>query len=140
MATDSITATGSQGEPVMPANPKSNASIVAAVAAAQQAGISGAVSDAHQLAEQYAAAVGLTLGSATSVTDVVNNSNSYGPYGGPVFAPFGPNQYCGTEERGRVRVVKRHGKLHKVFKTHRVHVCIVPRQVVTTLTVTYSAS
>jgi hypothetical protein len=133
-----ITATGTKLIKVVPKNRKSNASINAAVDAAEKSGIKGAVEDAHEYALDYAAATGLTLGPVISVTDVTNNGGVFvGAYGPSRFqGPFGPNQYCGTEERGTVKVVNK----KRVVHVHKVHVCIVPPSESTTLTVTYAAT
>jgi hypothetical protein len=129
-----VTATGTGQGRVLPKNRRSNASIVAAVDAARKASIGSAVSEAHEYAVDYATAVGLTLGSVMSVSDV--QTNGFGFYGpGQTVGPFGPDQYCGTVEQVVGRPVK--GKRPKLKKVHR---CIVPRFADTTLTVTYSAS
>lgn len=134
-AGQTITATGTSQVRVTPVDRNSNASIVAAVETARRAGIAGAISDARTYAERYASAVGLTLGSVMSVSDVQNGFGYFygGPFGG---GSFGPNQYCGTIRRGRIRVVKGHRRFVPGKKVHR---CFVPRFQVTTLTVTYSA-
>ncbi len=98
----SVTATGTKLVKVRPTDRKSNSSIQSAVAAAEKAGVNGALASAHDNAVRYAKAVGLTLGTIISVSDVQNNNGGgfYGPYGGGGFyGPFGPNQYCGTEHR-----------------------------------------
>ena len=131
-----ITATGTQSVKVKPSNRQNNASIVAAVQAAQLAGISGAIADAHQLAGEYASSAGLTLGSIVSITDVITN----GPFGGfssSTFCPFGPNQYCGTVQQISVRIVKGKKKIKRGKKVRR---CDVPAFETTALSVTYSAS
>lgn len=128
----SVTATGTAETRVVPTNRHNNASIAAAVDAARKASIGGAVSQAHEYAQQYAAAVGLTLGSVISVSDVQSN-NFYGS--GQFLGPFGPNQYCGTVRKLIGKPVR--GKKPKFKKVHR---CLVPRFASTTLTVAYSAS
>ena len=131
--TKSVTATGSAQTKVIPKNRQSNSSIAAAVEAAHQAGIPAALKDAHSYAMKYAKAAGLTLGTIQSVSDASNNGFAYGP----VFGPFGPNQYCGTVHRPIFKVVA--GK-RRVVGTKKVHRCIVPQFEVTVLTVTYAAS
>ena len=133
-----VTATGTSQVRVVPSDRNSNASIVAAVAAAQQAGIPGAVSDAHADAERYASAVGLTLGSVLSVSDAQNGVGFGYYFGGPFgLGNFGPNQYCGTIRQGRIKIVKGHRRFVPGKKVRR---CFVPRFEFTSLTVTYSAS
>ena len=133
----SVTATGTKLVKVVPANRNSNASIRAAVDAAEQAGIQGAIAVAHEYALRYAAAAGLTLGGVISVSDAQNNGVYFGPYGSlGFFGPFGPDQYCGTQQ---IHVVKRvHKKLTVVTK--KVDICVVPPYEVTTLTVTFAAT
>jgi len=131
-----VTATGTKLVRVTPSNRKSNSSIAAAVAIALKGGIDGALAAARENAVSYANATGLTLGAVVSVSDVQNNGNSFGPFGGGFFGPFGPDQYCGIERRPVFRVVHRRRKLVRVRK---FHACIVPPFEVTTLTVTYSA-
>ena len=132
--TQTITATGTGQTRVVPKNRHNNASIVTAVNSARKASIAGALREAREYALSYAKAVGLQLGSVMSVSDVQSNGY-YGPGGPYGFAPFGPNQYCGTVQQVVGRPVK--GKKPKLKKVHR---CIVPRFAYTTLTVTYSAS
>jgi hypothetical protein len=136
----SVTATGSSQTKVKPKDRHSNASIVAAVNAAQKAGVKPAIADAREYAEIYAKAAGLTLGSIIAVSDNVANSG-YGVATSAVFGPFGPNKYCGTIDIGGVRIVKRNGKLvKKIIKPRKVHRCFVPSSITTTLAVTWSAS
>ena len=137
----SVTATGTKLVKVRPIDRRSNSSIQAAVAAAEEAGIDGALVSAHDNAVRYAKAAGLTLGTIISVSDVLNNSGgaffSYGPYGGGGFSgPFGPNQYCGIEHRPVFRIVNHK---HKLVRFKKVHACNVPPYQATTLTVTYDA-
>lgn len=136
-----VTATGSDAVKVVPKNRKSNASIVAAVSAAQQAGVGGAVTDAHKYAVEYAAAVGFTLGDPIAISDVQSNNGYYvGPFGSGNFqGPFGINRYCGVQVRYQVKRVSG-TKRFKVVHRRKVHVCIVPPYETTTLTVTYAAS
>jgi uncharacterized protein YggE len=130
----SVTATGSAQVKVVPKDRQSNASIQAAVEAAHQAGIPGAIKDAHGYAVKYARAAGLTLGPIESVSDASNNAFGYGP---AFYGPFGPDKFCGTIRRAIFKVVD--GK-RKVIGTRKVHRCIVPPFVTTVLTVTYSAT
>ncbi len=136
--TMSVTATGTELVKVVPKNRKSNASSEAAVAAAQKAGIRGALAAAHANAIRYADAAGLTLGGVISVCDVANNSPFFSPFGGNVFeGSFGPNRYCGIERRPVFKTVN---KKRKLVRVRKVHACMVRGYEATTLTVTYSAT
>jgi hypothetical protein len=142
-ASMSVTATGSGLVKVVPRNRKSNGSILAAVAAARRAGITGALRAAHANAVSYAAAAGLTLGPLMSVSDVQNNTEFIGPYAGPIpfEGPFGVNRYCGIERRPVFKFVTKNGKrVRKLVTTKKIHACIVPPYEDTTLTVTYAAA
>jgi hypothetical protein len=133
----SVTATGTATVRVKPANRHSNASIRAAVHAAQLAGVKGAIADSKEYAEQYASAAGMTLGSIVGVSDVVSRAYPFGPFyvnGGP----FGPNQYCGTLHIPVIKRLKHHRI--KVVRFRKVHRCVVPFSETTTLAVTYSAT
>jgi hypothetical protein len=143
----SITATGTAQVKVIPTDRHSNASIAAAEAAAAAAGVPLALSDARTEAGVYAAAAGLTLGPLLSISDQIASGAFYGP-SEPVSGPFGPGKFCGTERVpigkptpvvtfvGGQKVVSPPKRLR--FK--KVHRCIVPSPVTTTLVVTYSAS
>ena len=137
---NSVTATGNGVERVVAKNRHSNSSIQAAVDAARKAGVTDAVSEAHEYALQYAQATGLTLGPVISVSDVQSNGIGYayggfGPYG--PFGPFAPGQYCGIVSQPVFKVVGGKRKLQRVKHVHR---CFVPSFESTTLTVTYSAT
>lgn len=132
-----VTATGTRLVRVLPTNRKSNASIRAAVNAAQKAGVGGALVAAHDTAVRYAKALGLTLGGVLSVSDAQGNG-FYGPFGGSPFeGPFGVNRYCGIERRPVFKTVDKKRKLAGFKKRYA---CIVPRYQATTLTVTYAAT
>jgi hypothetical protein len=129
---DTITATGAAQTRVEPKNRNSNSSIAAAYDRARKAAIRGALKEAHEYAVDYANAVGLTLGSVISVSDV--QSNGFFAYGPGVIGPFGPGQFCGTIRQ----VVGKPAPGHKpTFKT--IHRCVVPQFAVISLSVTYSA-
>ena len=130
-----VTATGTGQTAVTPADRNSNSSIAAAVDAARQASIAGAIAQAHEYAQQYAAGVGLTLGGVLSISDAGNGGGGfYGP--GPFFGPFGANQYCGTVRRAIRTGPKGHRRITGFKKVHR---CFVPPYAYVTLTVTYQA-
>lgn len=137
-AAQSVTATGTDSVRVKPTDRHSNASIVAAVRAAQNDGIAGAVTAAHARALKYSAAVGLTLGPVESISDVTNDQIFIGPLGSlSNQGPFGPNRYCGIERHPVIKVVD---KRPKVVRVRKVHACVVPALETTSLAVTYSAS
>lgn len=138
----SITATGVGTVKVVPTDRKSESSIEKAVDVARKAGIKLALKQAHEYAELYAKASGLTLGSVISVSDATSQGISgYGFYGGPpygpFYGPFGPNKYCGIL---RQPVFKRVNGKRKIVGTKRVRRCLVPRIEATSLAVTYSAT
>jgi hypothetical protein len=90
--------------------------------------------EAHGYERDYARAVGMTLGSAISVSDAEANGY-FGPGGpGALIGPFGANQHCGTVRQPLGKLVR--GKQPTLKKVHR---CFVPRFAYTTLTVTYLA-
>jgi uncharacterized protein YggE len=127
-----ITATGTAQQRVVPKDRKSNASIAAAVEKAHKASIAGALRQAHEYAVLYAKAVGMTLGAVISVSDAQNGFYGPGPFG---IGPFGPGRFCGTVTRVIGRPVK--GQKPKLKRVHR---CFVPPFASATLTVTYAAS
>ena len=135
---ESVTATGTAEAKVVPANRHSNASIVAAVAAAEKQAVPGALDAAHANALIYAEDAGLTLGAVQSVSDAQTSplffvgSGVVGDIG-----TFGPGKYCGTVRSARVKRVN--GKI-KVIRGKKRHVCDVPANASSTLTVTYAAS
>lgn len=131
---DTVTATGTGQSRVLPHDRNSNASIRTAYDAARHAAIAGAIADAQRNAQDYAKAVGLTLGPVVSISDAQNGNGFYGPV--DYLGPFGPNQFCGTI---RQPVFKRADGRRKVVKTRKVHRCFVPRYAYTTITLTYSA-
>ncbi len=131
----SVTATGTASVRVTPKDRHSNASIKAAVEAAQNAGIPLAIADAKEYAAKYAAAARLTLGPIVAVSDEVSNGY-FGP--GQFIGPFGPEQYCGTIRQPVFKLLKNHRR--KLVRFKKVHRCFVPFQEITTLAVTYSAT
>jgi hypothetical protein len=135
--TDSVTATGSAEVKVVPSNRHSNASIAAAVAAADQKSVPGALAAAHAKALLYAQDADLTLGAVLSVSDAQSGEVVIGVPPVDEVGPFGVGKYCGTVTRAVLRKVD--GK-EKVVHTKKVHTCDVPAYASSTLTVTYSAS
>jgi hypothetical protein len=129
----SVTATGVGHARVHPKNRHRNSSIVRAVAAARKVAIKRAARNAHKNALLYANAVGFTLGSPIAISDQ-QLGGFYGPGGPGGFGFFGPNRYCGTIKE----VSYSPGSSTPTVK--KIHRCIVPRFVYTSLVVTYSAS
>lgn len=97
----SVTATGTGEVKVTPANPYSNASIVAAVEAAERAATPAAMDAAHARAELYAEDAGLTLGGMLSVTDAGSGTVlGIGPYfPGEIVRPSGLTDHTPTSAR-----------------------------------------
>ena len=91
----SVTASGIGTVAVKPDDKTSNASIKAAVEAAEAGAQPKAIAAAREDATRLAAASGLTLGGIVSVSDVQSAPFYYGPYF-PYTGTFGPGKYCGT--------------------------------------------
>jgi hypothetical protein len=135
----SVTTIGAAAAAVKPADRKSNASIKAAVEAADHSARPKALVAARERAAELAQAAGLTLGTITSVSDAPTLPY-YGPFGQPygLQGTFGPGKYCGTVRSirrkrgsdGRFRIVR--GKPHRA--------CRIPPSVTVSLTVTFAAS
>jgi uncharacterized protein YggE len=128
-----ITAIGIGRAPVRPADRHDNASIVAAVEAAEARAIPRALDDAREHATVLARSAGLALGEPLNIDQT--QTPFYGPFYGYPIAPFGPDRYCGRVQRPVV--THRHGH-RRVVGVHRVRVCRPPQQAVTTLTVTFA--
>ncbi|HEY3021163.1 MAG TPA: hypothetical protein VGJ32_13280 [Solirubrobacteraceae bacterium] len=116
-----------------PQDRKSNDSIKAAVEAAEAQALPEAIREGHEYAEKLANAAGVTLGDLLTISNAP--TSPYGPFGYQ-FGPFGPDQYCGNRS---VPIVRReaNGRRRVVGRRTR-HVCIVPRQIVQQVTVTYA--
>jgi uncharacterized protein YggE len=132
---ETVTAVGIAEVKVVPGNPQNNASIVAAVERAHNAGIPLALADAREEATELAAVSGLTLGDIESISASVGSPYGPGYYG--AYSPFGPDRYCGTQSR-RVRVRGSDGRLRT--KRVRVRRCYVPNRLPTSLEVTFKAT
>jgi uncharacterized protein YggE len=122
---------------VTPHDRKDNASIVAAVEAAEQQALPRAVADGRSQAQELAAAAGVTLGALVGVSNNAAVSGPfYGPYYGSPYGTFGPNKYCGNV---RVAVFQRgkDGKRHRTgFRTRRT--CRFPSVVQRAVQLTYA--
>ena len=122
---------------VKPEDRKSNASIKAAVEAADASARPKALAEARERAAELAQVAGLTLGAITSISDAPA-APFYGPYPYALQGTFGPGKYCGITRSSHLRRDS-NGRLHRVLgKRHRV--CRVPPAVTVSLTVTFAAS
>jgi hypothetical protein len=135
---ETVTANGFSLVKVSPADSKDNASIVAALEAAHSTGVPLAMANAREEAQGLASASGLTLGALQSVDSSNDAGGYYGP-GGPSYeiGPFGPHKFCGTITR-RVRGHDSQGR--RITRRVRQRRCIFPRQLATSLKVTFSAT
>jgi uncharacterized protein YggE len=135
----SVTTLGVASISVKPDNRRSNASIKAAVEAADASARPKAIAAARERATELAQATGLALGAITSVSDAPTLPY-YGPYGAPygLQGTFGPGKFCGTVRPVR-RVRGSDGKVRSVRGKAR-RVCRVPPTVTVSLTVTFAAS
>jgi len=120
---------------VTPADRQSNASIAAAVEAAEAKALPAAITDAKAQAQALATAAGVTLGGLLSVSNQAAPGGFYGPFFYPS-GTFGPGKYCGKIRTVRV-VTGKDGRRHrKVQPPHRV--CRVPPTVTRTVQLTYA--
>jgi hypothetical protein len=132
-----VTAIGIGQVAVRPGDRNSNASIVAAVEAAEARAIPRALHEAREYGTEFVRSAGLTLGEVLAI-----EQTQLGPFGAfyryPI-APFGANRYCGQERRPILR--RRQGaRRPRVVGFRRVRVCHAPRQAIVALTVTFAAS
>jgi hypothetical protein len=137
-AGQSVTALGLGQVKVKPKDRHSNASIVAAVEAAEAKAVPQAIDAARERAQALAKASGLTLGAIESVQETP--PSPFGPgygYGGYP-APFGKDRYCGTERRPRFRRTSTGRR--RVVGFRNAHVCQPPRYVLVNLSVTFAAT
>ena len=130
---ESIVAVGTGQAVVTPKDPRSNASIAAAVAEARELATPRGLIDARVQAGYIAAAAGLTLGPITEVSQEANQQFYF--FYSPLTQQLGPNRYCGPATK---RIVRRVNGKRIVTKSIRKQ-CAVPPFVTTTLTVTFDA-
>jgi uncharacterized protein YggE len=129
-----LTANGLGEAKVEPENRKSDASIRAAVEAANAKALPDAMAKARAHAAELAAAAGVTLGPLIAIADNPNNGYTFfGPQG-----TFGNGHYCGKVRN--TKTVVRNGVRRRVATkgTHRA--CRVPREVYATVSLTFSVS
>lgn len=139
---ETVSAYGTGQVTVAPKNPKSEKSIRAAVAAAQQRSLPLAVGNARINAQAIADAAGLTLGGVMTVAQQINPYLIGGFGGGIVLTPgngiVGPfnGKFCGRVTRP---VFKKVNGKRKVVRRVRERRCFVPGAVANTLEVTFHA-
>jgi uncharacterized protein YggE len=128
-----LSATGMGMVKPAPKDRHSDASIRAAVNAANTAALPKAIADARVHAAQLAAAAGVTLGPLLSIADAPNSGiSSYYLQNGT----FGNGHFCGKVRN--TKTVVRDGKRRRVAAkgTHRI--CRVPPQLSTAVSLTFS--
>jgi hypothetical protein len=132
-----VTAVGTASVQVRrPAEP-TDATIRAAVQAAQIAVGPKAVVAGRQEAVRLASALGLTLGALVSIEEQ-SGSFPFGPYGG-ADGTFGPGRYCGTTRR-RIFRETADGRRVPSGRIRSRHSCRIPPSVSTSVAVTYLAT
>ena len=129
-----LVAAGSGQADVTPKNAKDNASIVAAIDAAQAKALPRALAEAKEEAQDLATAAGVTLGPLVTISNVGTQGVFFGPY--PFYGTFGPNRYCGTIRQPVFRTGQ-DGKRHRVGSRAR-HVCRFPRTLQRQVQLTYA--
>jgi hypothetical protein len=117
----------------VPSDRKHEATIRAAVEAAEAKALPLAMADARSKAADLARLSGLTLGGIESISDT--SSSVYGPF---FYGTFGPGRFCGTIRTGIFKRGK-DGKRHRVGTRTR-HTCRVPPTVTSTVSVTFAAT
>lgn len=132
---DTIVAVATGQATPKPVNPRSNASIVAAVAKARALATPRALINAQVQANAIATASGLTLGPVVSVSQDTSNG-LFSFYYSQLLSQLGPNRFCGPVTRSVVR--RTNGKRTVVRRSTKK--CDVPPFVTITLAVTFSAS
>ena len=142
---ETVSAYGTGQVTVTPKNPKSEKSIRAAVAAAQQRSLPLAVENARANAQAIADAAGLTLGGVMTVAQQINPYliGGFGGFGGGIVltpgsgivGPFS-GKFCGRVSRPVFKKVN--GKRKVVRRVHERR-CFVPGAVANTLEVTFHA-
>jgi len=132
----SVTALGLGQVKVKPKDRHSNASIVAAVEAAEAKAVPQAIESARERARALAKASELALGAIESVQETP--PSPFGPGYGGYPAPFGKDRYCGTERRPRFRRTSTGRR--RVVGFRNAHVCLPPRYVLVNLSVTFAAT
>jgi uncharacterized protein YggE len=135
-APPTLTTIGIGEADVTPADRNDDASIKAAVADATAKALPLAIADAKTRASALAAAAGLTLGGMTAISDAGQNG-----YFGPSFlsqGTFGNGHFCGQIPNRKTVVRDGRRRSVRVKGTHRV--CRVPREVYSTVTLTFATS
>lgn len=136
----SVTTVGAASVSVKPADRKSNASIKAAVDAADASARPKAIANARERAGELAQSAGLTLGAITSVSEAPAVPFYFGPYGAAygLQGTFGPGKFCGVTRTSHLKRLS-NGQTRRVLgKRHRV--CRIPPNVTVSVTVTFAAT
>lgn len=134
---NTITVTGTGAVAPSPSDRKSNASIAAAVEAAERAALPLAVRDGQARASRLADLSGMTLGALLAIAEAQPSPYGFfGPFG--QIGTFGPGRFCGTL-RTPIYVKTKQGTRKRVgLRTRRT--CRVPPKVSTSLTMTFAAT
>jgi uncharacterized protein YggE len=119
---------------VTPKDKKSNASIVAAVAAAEKRALPLAYQDAQGEAAELAQVAGVTLGALLTVSNQPPPTPYFGPYGAN--GTFGPDLYCGNVRTRSVKIDKDGKRHYGKYRTHRT--CRFPSTITRTVQLTYA--
>ena len=130
-----IVADGDAIAKVTPKDKRSNASIVAAIAAAERRALPLAYQDAQAEAAALAQVASLTLGPLLTVSNAATTTPYFGPYGS-TNGSFGPDLYCG-DIRSRPVTVDKNGKRH-YGKVRTRRVCRFPSTITRTVQLTYA--
>jgi Protein of unknown function (DUF541) len=131
-----LVAVGTGTVKVTPKDRNDNASIAAAVDAAEAKALPAALTDAREQAAELAKAAGVTLGAVVSLSNAPTTGGGFfGPYY-PVGGTFGPGKYCGTIRTRSSRIGK-DGKRH-FGKLRSRRVCRVPASVQRSVQLTFA--
>ena len=130
-----LTATGRATVEPEPEDRTSNASIRAAVQAAQVAALPAAIAQGRVRAQRLADAASLTLGPLQAIADAPPSpfGADYGTEG-----TFGPGQFCGRVRRYRTRRLSS-GRIKRVIVGSR-RTCRVPTRVSAVVILTYGVT
>jgi uncharacterized protein YggE len=120
---------------VTPKDPKSNASISAAVEKAEKAALPVAFKDAQTQAGELAAQAGIALGALVSISNQPSGGVFYGPFGANT-GSFGPGIWCG-DLRSRPSTIGKDGKRH-YGKVRTRRVCRFPSTIQRSVQLTYA--
>jgi uncharacterized protein YggE len=131
-----ITSVGNAQVKPKPTDPKSDASIRAAVTVAEDKALPLAIAEAKEYAGKLAAAAGLKLGALVSISNAPQNSGY--PFG--FFqqnGTFGNGKFCGNVRTTKLVTLK-NGQRRRVTLKGSRRVCRVPRAVQASVSVTFA--